>query len=559
MMCCYRFEGMRREVEDVPELLQHIQSRLLVREAARTSVLSKSWLHAWSTIPNLRFHVVKKQNLYNMKLVDVDRTLIRYHHDNIPIEKFELLMDIDDQESASHAEKWIGFVATKTCLKEVSLTILLHGVLFTLPHEILSVENLTKIQVSSPFHSVNWMTTNHVIKCVSLRELHLDGVRISEEALNDILSSCSLLVKIELLHCCEGLKTINVKNLACLYELTICAGTIYGNTTDLEISDVPNLIYGNTTDLEISDVPNLGVFSFDLRGSHSISLGTSVTQLTIGGRGMITDYACMDMINSRLPFLECLTLYDMTFWKSESFHFTCASIKRLTLGLCPHTLVDIQVHAPKLRFFCFDGYALPNILFPVSTLKQLDVTLRLDLPVDVYFFLKMREALSLAHTCTVRIMARNHDLGLDLDLNQLPSHIVIRIGIDIDDLRTRLRSPPATNVQQLSFQMSGDDCLWERSLFFDAFFEICRPKHVFALPDLRYSHRNHFCRLMLKEVLEKKTTSKVGTPYWSRYLKHVQIREYSRDQIWKTLTNSHRHFLDGSAPADCMDFKLMWC
>ncbi|KAI3738779.1 hypothetical protein L2E82_28931 [Cichorium intybus] len=43
----------RTQLEDVPELMQQIQAWLPLLEAARTSVLSKSWLHAWSTIPIL--------------------------------------------------------------------------------------------------------------------------------------------------------------------------------------------------------------------------------------------------------------------------------------------------------------------------------------------------------------------------------------------------------------------------------------------------------------------------------------------------------------------------
>ncbi|CAH1438806.1 unnamed protein product [Lactuca virosa] len=138
--------GMRPEVEDVPVLMQHIQSRLSINEAARTSVLSKSSLHAWSTIPNLRFDVQRGKHL---KLVDVDRTLIRYHRDNIPIETFDLMIDIANQESTSHAEKWIRLVGTKACLKEFYLSMALWCPLFTLPDEILSGENLTKIRVSA--------------------------------------------------------------------------------------------------------------------------------------------------------------------------------------------------------------------------------------------------------------------------------------------------------------------------------------------------------------------------------------------------------------------------
>lgn len=62
-MFCYVFEGMRREVEDVSELMHLIQSQLPYEEAGHTSVLSKSWLHTWSTIPILKFVVRRGKSM----------------------------------------------------------------------------------------------------------------------------------------------------------------------------------------------------------------------------------------------------------------------------------------------------------------------------------------------------------------------------------------------------------------------------------------------------------------------------------------------------------------
>ncbi|XP_023761561.1 uncharacterized protein LOC111909991 isoform X2 [Lactuca sativa] len=524
---------MRREVEDVAELMHRIQSRLPVEEAARTCVLSKSWLHAWSTIPTLRFYVLntRKRKTKSMKLVEVERTLIRYLRDSIPIQLFELVIDIENQELASHAEKWIHSVSTKTCLKKIFLSIFPSSVcaLFTLPDEILLGENLTSLRVLASRGTVSVrMTTSHhpVIKCVSLRELHLDGVCISEETLNLILSSCSLLVKIELSNIysdsCEGFKTIKVINLPFLYALSI------------------GLDGWQSTSLEIRDVPNLGVFSYDLfhsarlwdphplpfnSNAHSISLGRNVTHLMLGG--VIADNAGLDMIKSGFPFLMCLTLY-LTSWMLGSFHFTCASIKRLSLQSCPKSLIDVQVHAPKLLFFDFHGDMLPSLLFPDSSLWYIKLSLSLNLPVDADFFLKMREALTLSQKCDLRVTTRNNS----------------KLPFNIEDLRTRLLFPPATNVQKFEFQTVEDECLSDRSPFFDAFFEICHPKHVYAKRDMMDEYSNHFCSLMLSEM----TT---GTTFWSHHLKDVQIRRHKK---WETLTDCPRSFLHGN-----MHFKLYWC
>ncbi|KAL4562658.1 hypothetical protein LXL04_026686 [Taraxacum kok-saghyz] len=236
------------QLEDVPELIHLIQSQLPVIEAARTSVLSKSWLHAWSTIPTLRFNLRSGSN--RMKLEDMNRILIRYLRDHIPIETFDLKLDIQNQDSASHAEKLIEQVATNNRLKELSLAIGFQEASVTFPDEILSGKNLSKIQVFVLFggiHSVRMTTSPHpVINCLSLRELHFHGVCISEEALNDILSACTLLEKIVLLNSCKGIKNIKGKNLPRLYELQLI---------DLDAVQ--------STFLEISDVPNLGMFRYD--------------------------------------------------------------------------------------------------------------------------------------------------------------------------------------------------------------------------------------------------------------------------------------------------------
>ncbi|CAH1422292.1 unnamed protein product [Lactuca virosa] len=531
-------------LEDVPELMHRIQSRLSLREAACTSVLSKSWLHAWSTIPNLRFHI-QVERKRKMQLVDVERTLIRYFDDNIPFQRFELDIDIENQEAASLTEKWIRSVATKTCLKELSLTICPSGASLHLPAEILSGKNLTKITVSAARcpNSAVWMTTTRHPKCVSLRELHLSCVRISEELLHAIFSSCSLLKKIELILCSKGLKTIKVENLPCLSHLQIV--TSDRGSTAFEINHVQNLRFFGCN---VRIMNRLDKRRGPLINSHSISLGSSVTDLTLGGV-MIRDNASLDMIiKLGLPFLKSLTL-DMACWALGSFHFTSTSIKRFSMLGCPSTLVDVvHVTAPKLLFFSFTGQIIPSLLFPYSNLEQIEFRMGLYIDdLDAYFFLKMREVFMLSRKCKVIITTFNHNLPLPLEIN-------------IDDLRTRLLFPPAINVQQLLFKTIGDECMWERSPFFDAFFEICHPDHISVWPDSMLKHNNHFCKFMLREVMERnKNKTAATTSYWPSYLKNVQIKQ-PHNQKWETLTDSHTSFLEGPTPEHLpVEFMLTWC
>ncbi|GKC29509.1 putative F-box/LRR-repeat protein isoform X2, partial [Tanacetum coccineum] len=161
---------------------------------------------------------------------------------SLPIQSFDLQFDIWNQKSASLANKWIMSVASKSALKEIFLSIWVGNDSFTLPDEIFSSANLHEIKISAMTNPL-CIPHNRVILCVSLRVLELNYLYISEDALHNLLSTCSLLEKINLC-CCEGFKTIKLKNLRCLRELEI---------SSIEQNDI----------LEIDDVPSLGIFHYN--------------------------------------------------------------------------------------------------------------------------------------------------------------------------------------------------------------------------------------------------------------------------------------------------------
>ncbi|GJZ62159.1 F-box protein-like protein [Tanacetum coccineum] len=174
---------------DLPELMHRIQSLLPPEKAVRTCVLSKSWLHAFSTRPTLRFTkfaygVNKIQEKRYME--SIDRTLLRYLNDNLPMERIDLHIDTKHPRVLHPAVKWIQLLASKSCLRELSLTICseTREYPFTIPDEIFSCENLNTL---------------------------------------------SLTVKAD---------TIKVKNLLYLQELKIKLG---GEDSSLEIYDVPSI------------------------------------------------------------------------------------------------------------------------------------------------------------------------------------------------------------------------------------------------------------------------------------------------------------------------------
>ncbi|XP_071712428.1 F-box/LRR-repeat protein 25-like [Rutidosis leptorrhynchoides] len=331
------------QLEDIPvELIHRIQSFLPEKEAARTCVLSKSWLHAWSTIPTLRF--TQKQESGNMNLID--RTLVRYFRDNMSIESFHLDIEIKNQESAFIVETWIQQLVSKRSLKELHLTIKSDECLFTLSHEIFLSENLKTLRLRGD----RWFVSNlKLVKCVFLRELELMDFEITEDVIDNLTNVFPLLEKINL-SCLSGLTTVKVKNFRYLRELRIAPRE--------EIH------------LEIDNVPNLRLFHYNslfnclnkiVSYSNVDSLG-NVKELVLSGMSMDDDPFFDSMISSIFPSLEILTLENPS-WSKNTLNMSNVVLKKLTLRLGEYKPIKVQINAPNLILFCYKGYTIPNLEF----------------------------------------------------------------------------------------------------------------------------------------------------------------------------------------------------
>ena len=162
------------------------------------------------------------------------------------------------------------------------------------------------------------------------------------------------------------------------------------------------------------------------------SLG-SVRELVLL-RDVIED-AFINMVNSKFPFLESLSL-TMLECRVENIDLTFDSLTKLTLKSYDNNQITIQVYASKLLYFSYDGLKMPTLLFPTNTPEHITLILKFYDPnhLDLSFFMKMREALSLSSSFDIEII-----------------NLYMRLNIDLDDLRRRVPLFPARNVQQLSF------------------------------------------------------------------------------------------------------------
>nr|GEY16869.1 replication protein A 70 kDa DNA-binding subunit B [Tanacetum cinerariifolium] len=162
----------------------------------------------------------------------------------------------------------------------------------------------------------------------------------------------------------------------------------------------------------------------------------------------------------------------------ETFEITSVSLKKVTLDYWfSDKQMNIHIYASNLLYFSYEGRKMPSLLFPSNTPAQIKLVLTLhkSCPIDLSFFLKVREALDISSNFDITI--RNN---------------FVPLNIDLDDLR-RMVPFPAKNVQLLSFGEHWDTKLWKNSPLFDFLFSICHPHYVKAY--YRSSNGKNYCNL----------------------------------------------------------------
>lgn len=127
------------QISQLPDpILQRILFFLPAKDAAQTSVLSKTWLKVWNLLPI--FTVDFDQNLSLRKLLStekeeseqadlrdaflsiIDGSLINLRVQKAIIEKFRLSLKLSYLKNVSCIEEWIR-LATNNCIKELDVHI----------------------------------------------------------------------------------------------------------------------------------------------------------------------------------------------------------------------------------------------------------------------------------------------------------------------------------------------------------------------------------------------------------------------------------------------------
>ncbi|KAG5587546.1 hypothetical protein H5410_047980 [Solanum commersonii] len=218
----------------LPEcLIQKILCFLSYTEATRMRILSKTWLQAWSTLPNLDFTInCWEGNTMSDYSQLVDTIMERYRKGKIPIERFELLENINDSHKDFYfplIDKWLD-IALQNGVKDLFLEFTSY------PTPILTIlagKSLREL-VLCYCTLMPVSLSSGVVNCNSLKKISLSHVTLDENTFDTLFNSCPLIVSF-ILEYCSGMTLRKIKSDS-LKVLKI--HHLYG----IEEIDAPNLV-----------------------------------------------------------------------------------------------------------------------------------------------------------------------------------------------------------------------------------------------------------------------------------------------------------------------------
>ncbi|OIT33258.1 hypothetical protein A4A49_52654 [Nicotiana attenuata] len=343
------------------------------------SILSKTWLQAWSTLPNLKFICN-----YSIDSKIIDAILERYMDNKIPIDKFEFSYGLEhgSREVFPLIDKWLD-IALHNGVKHLlykgtcSLSPSIYKRIDTLNPSyplpiftILASETLRELVLTdSDLMSVS--LSNGVANSHSLRKLSLSRVSLDENMLHNLLNSCPLLVGL-VLEYCPGLKMIELLNLQKIKSLSIWAKI--NQRVIVQAPTLEHMSYFGYLSEELDVV---------IECQNLKSLDLSYVMISNG---------FLPQLVSKSQFLERLKLVNLP--RLEGFYICRSkSLEVLYIRDCEGIW---EIDAPNLVSLDYNGDQAPELKIAKEArqLKHSKIILHCSSSLNAVWFCKLRKFLS---------------------------------------------------------------------------------------------------------------------------------------------------------------------
>lgn len=217
-------------ISDLPQsIIESILTRLPIRDAVKTCILSSKWRYRWTTLTHLVFDD-KCVRLYNDRVL-VENFLVKFitralflHHG--PIHKFQLSTSY--LQCCPDIDQWILFLS-RSDIKELVLE-LGEGEWFRVPSCLFNCKKLTRLELFCC--EFDPPPTFKGFPC--LKSLSLHQVLVAPEAIEGLISSCPLLESLSLSYFDSLALNIRAPNLKYL--------CLEGEFTDICLESTPLLV-----------------------------------------------------------------------------------------------------------------------------------------------------------------------------------------------------------------------------------------------------------------------------------------------------------------------------
>ncbi|KAI5665495.1 hypothetical protein M9H77_15348 [Catharanthus roseus] len=373
--------GVGDRISELPDsLLHHVLSFFPVKEAARTSILSKRWNYIWATLPYLNLgegflddvRVFDLEGLKkNKQLLELANKIILDRCQQIAsIEK--LCLRIPGHESPEEeqlletkvpsplgrmVDRLISSVAHRG-LKELEFKITAYNCLRfyeLLPSTIISAKSLNVLSLHG-FDMSSLLSVD--VKFPSLRKLCLSKGFLEDDIIGKLIAGCPLLEIMQLIDCKE-LNNIYVRGLLKLKLLELISNP------QLYIIDI--------------EAPNIQVLAVEFPSSHcqlNVATCSSLSEVSLTGE-FVTERWFNGFIS------QCLFLKNLSigFAKSmKNIRISTNTLKKFKLCLL-FDLVEAEINAPNLEHFHFEAFTgfewpvvdVPLFVLPTTVLNAPDL------------------------------------------------------------------------------------------------------------------------------------------------------------------------------------------
>ncbi|CAI0392047.1 unnamed protein product [Linum tenue] len=361
-----------RPVDLISQLPDHIIHQILSflrckKDVARTSVLSKRWKDIWASFLILDFDQRNFQMMSSRKETGsaeaetkkkkeifrsfVSNTLQSRIEQGSSIRKISFRLTSFDGDMATDINKWIKS-ATQSNTQELDLHFPSKKKLYTLSHNVFTVETLTALCISG----CNLKNVK-VVNLPNLRKLCLERLHVREKIIQDLSQDCPLLEDLRLIHCSTGFRDLLLSSDKLRrVDLHLCRRL---HKVELRAPNLEKFWYHHQMFCRQEQV-ELDLASCSILKSLTVEIPS------------MTDEMFQSLV-SKLPVLEQLSLCECN--KLKTITISSHRLKKLSLRDCKK-LKEADIDTPNLVSFEYKGKEMPFLSMNPSGLIEANIYLQ---------------------------------------------------------------------------------------------------------------------------------------------------------------------------------------